>query len=81
MDADVRNLMRKCVKLFKRLEVAKAMRVYIAQHMDDSEDLRSKLKLAKSELAAAKKAADEGTGLLKKVEKERERRLMLRHAG
>lgn len=48
------------------------MRAYIAHHMDSGEDLRSKLKLAKSELAADWKIADEGVGLLRKVEEARE---------
>lgn len=48
------------------------MRAYIAHHMDSSEDLRSKLKLAESELAANRKVVDEGVGLLRKVEEARE---------
>ena len=69
--ASVRNLIWKRVMLFKRLEASKTMRAYVAHHMDDSEDLWSKLKLAESELAAARKVADKGAGLLKKSEEVR----------
>lgn len=48
------------------------MRAYIAHHMDSSEDLCSKLKLAESELATDRKVVDEGVGLLRKVEEARE---------
>lgn len=48
------------------------MRAYIAHHMDSSEDLCSKLKLAESELAVDRKVADEGIWLLRKVEEARE---------
>lgn len=58
--------------LFRRLEAVETMRAYIAHHMDSSEDLRSKMKLAESELAADRKVADEGVGLLRKVKEARE---------
>ena len=48
------------------------MKVYIDHHMDDSEDLCSKLKVAESELAIARKDADEGVKLLRNTEKARD---------
>lgn len=39
--------------------------------MDNSEDLRSKLKLVESKLAAARKTVDDGAELLRKAEKKR----------
>lgn len=44
------------------------MRVYIAYNMDESEELRSKLKSMKNEFAAAWKVADEGVKFLRKTE-------------
>lgn len=64
--------MRQRALLFKRLEVTEAMRVYLAQHMDDNEELGSKLKLAKSELTTTRKVAVKEAGLLRKTEKERD---------
>ncbi|KAL6340253.1 hypothetical protein AAG906_040689 [Vitis piasezkii] len=58
---DVCNLDRQCTILFKRLE-----------RMDRSEELHSKLKLAESELAIARKVVDERAESLRKVEEERE---------
>lgn len=63
--------MRQRALLFRRLEVVETMRAYIAHHMDSSEDLRSKLKLAESELAVDRKVANEGVRLLRKVEEAR----------
>ena len=68
MVADIYNLMWECSLLFKRLEAAKTMRVYIAHNMDKSEKLRSKLKSMKSEFAAAWKVADERVGFLRRAE-------------
>lgn len=70
--AGVYNLMRQHTLLFKQLEVAEAMRAYIAQHIDDSEDLSFKLKLVESELTAARKAVGEGVKSLRMAEWERE---------
>lgn len=47
------------------------MRAYLAQHMDDNEELYSKLKLAKSELTTTRKVTVKEAGLLRKTEKER----------
>lgn len=71
MVANVCNLMWERALLFKRLEIAKVMRVYIAYSMDESEELRSKLKSMESELAVAWKVADEGVGFLRKAEEEK----------
>lgn len=48
------------------------MRAYIVHNMDDSEEVRSKLKSVEGKLVVARKAIDEGVGLLRKVEYERE---------
>lgn len=48
------------------------MRAYIVHNMDDSEEVRSKLKSVDGKLVVARKATDEGVGLLRKVEDERE---------
>ena len=64
--------MRQRALLFKWLEVIEAMRAYLAQHMDDNEELCSKLKLAKSELTTTRKVAVKEAGLLRKTEKERD---------
>ncbi|RVW53625.1 hypothetical protein CK203_068990 [Vitis vinifera] len=69
---DVCNLDRQCTILFKRLEVAEAMKAFITQRMDRSEELHSKLKLAESELAIARKVVDERVESLRKVEEEKE---------
>lgn len=69
---DVCNLDRQCTILFKRLEVAEAMKAFITQRMDRSEELHSKLKLAESKLAIARKVVDERAESLRKVEEERE---------
>lgn len=68
MVVGIRNLIRECTLLFKRLEAAKTMRAYIAHNMDESEELPSKLKSIESELATAWKVVDEGVRLLKKAE-------------
>ena len=48
------------------------MRAYIAQHINDNENLRFKLKLVESELAAARKAVGEGVESLKRAKWEKE---------
>ena len=48
------------------------MRAFITQQMDDSKELRSKLKLVESELAAAQKTIDKVAESLRTVEGERE---------
>ncbi|RVW87883.1 hypothetical protein CK203_039692 [Vitis vinifera] len=69
--ADVCNLMRQRALLFKRLKVVETMRMYIAHNMDDSEELRSKLKSVGDELATARKVAKKGVRLLRKSKEER----------
>ncbi|KAL6324434.1 hypothetical protein AAG906_013038 [Vitis piasezkii] len=68
---NVCNLMRQRALLFKRLKVVETMRVYIAHNIDDSEELRSKLKSVGDELATARKVAKKGVGLLRKSKEER----------
>lgn len=48
------------------------MRAYIAYNMDDSDKLYAKLKLMLSKIPVARKDANEGVGLLRKVGEERE---------
>lgn len=62
MVASVRNLMRQRALLLKWLEVVETMRAYIAYNIDNSEELRSKLRLVKSELVVARKVIDKGVG-------------------
>lgn len=64
--------MRQRTLLFKLLEVVKAMRAFITQQMDNSEELHSKLKLAENELATFQKTIDEGAKSLRKAEGEGE---------
>lgn len=60
--ASVRNLMRQRALLLKWLEVVETMRAYIAYNIDNSEELRSKLRLVKGELVVARKVIDKGVG-------------------
>lgn len=46
------------------------MRVYVAQNMDGNEDLLSSFEMAKSEVAATWKLAEEVASLLRKTEEE-----------
>ena len=69
--ANASNLMRQHALLFKRLKVVETMRVYIAHNIDDSEELRSKLKSVGDELATARKVAKKGVRLLRKSKEER----------
>lgn len=72
MVVDISNLMRQRALLFKQLEVVETMRAYIVHNMDDSEEIRSKLKSVEGKLVVARKATDEGVGLLRKMEDKRE---------
>lgn len=47
------------------------MRVYIADNMDESEEIHSKLKSMESKLAVAWKVAYEGVGFLRKTKEEK----------
>ncbi|KAL6322013.1 hypothetical protein AAG906_003155 [Vitis piasezkii] len=49
------------VVLFKRLEVAEAMRAFISQHLGDIDELHARLEKVETELAAARKAVVDGT--------------------
>lgn len=48
------------------------MRAYIAYNMEENEDLLTSLETMKSENAATRKLVEEGVGLLRKVEGEKE---------
>lgn len=47
------------------------MRAYIAHNMDNSEDLRTRLETAESEVTAARKLTKKRVGLLRRAEKEK----------
>lgn len=70
--ARVHNLIRQRAQLFYWLEVAKTMKAYLAHHMDGSEALIASLEMTKSEVVTARRIAEEGVGLLIKVEEEKE---------
>ena len=44
----------------------------VAHNVDENEDILANLETTKSEAAAAQKLAEEGVGLLKKIEEEKE---------
>ena len=46
-------MMRTRAQLFKRLEVAEAMWVFISHHPGDIEEMRSKLEMVEADLDAA----------------------------
>nr|CAN72789.1 hypothetical protein VITISV_025818 [Vitis vinifera] len=49
----IRYMMRTHAQLFKRLEVAEAMRAFISHHPGDIEEMRLKLEMVENDLAAA----------------------------
>ena len=63
--------MRTREQLFKRLEVAEAMRAFISHHLGGIEELRSQLEKAEAELAAAQKAMADGAKQLSRTEEEK----------
>ena len=63
--------MRTRAQLFKRLEVAKAMRAFISHHSSDIEEMRSKLERVEVDLAVAQKAIANGAEMLKLAEEEK----------
>ena len=64
--------MQQHTHLFHRLEAVESMKAYVAHNMDGNEDLLASLETTKSEVAAAQKLAEEGVGLLKKIEEVKE---------
>ncbi|RVX05839.1 hypothetical protein CK203_023907 [Vitis vinifera] len=56
----IRYMMHTCEQLFKRLEVAEAMRAFISHHPSGVEEMRSRLEKAEAELAATQKAVANG---------------------
>lgn len=48
------------------------MMAYIAHNMDDSKDFRTRLETIKSDVVAARKLVEEGVGLLRMAEEEKE---------
>ena len=59
-------------QLFKRLEVAEAMRAFISHHSGGIEELRLRLEKVEAELAAAQKAVVDGAEKLSRAEEEKE---------
>lgn len=68
----VRNLIRQCAQLFYRLEAGKTMMAYIAHYMNDREDFHTRLETIKSDVIVARKLVEEGVGLLRITEEEKE---------
>nr|CAN70561.1 hypothetical protein VITISV_031620 [Vitis vinifera] len=58
------------VHIFQRLETLETMRAYIAHNMDGNEEFLPNLEMARSEVADARKLAEEGAYLLRKVDEE-----------
>ena len=56
--------------IFQRLETLETMRAYIAHNMDGNEEFLPNLEMARSEVADARKLAEEGAYLLRKVDEE-----------
>ena len=63
--------MRTREQLFKRLEVAEAMRAFISQHPDGIEELRTRLEKVEAELATDRKAVADETEQLSRAEEEK----------
>ena len=64
-------MMRTREQLFKRLEVAEAMRAFISQHPDGIEELRTRLEKVEAELATDRKAVADETEQLSRAEEEK----------
>ena len=58
-------------QLFKRLEVAEAMRAFISHHPGGIEELRSRLEKMEAKLVVAQKAVVDGAEKLSRVEEEK----------
>ena len=57
-------------QLFKRLEVAEAMRAFISHHPGGIEELRSRLEKMEAKLVVAQKAVVDGAEKLSRAEEE-----------
>ena len=57
-------------QLFKRLEVAEAMRAFISHHPGGIEELRSRLEKVEAKLVVAQKAVVDGAEKLSRAEEE-----------
>ena len=64
-------MMHTCEQLFKRLEVAEAIRAFISHHSGGVEELRSRLEKVEAELATAQKVVADGAEQLSRVEEEK----------
>lgn len=60
-------MMRQRTQLFKRLEVAKAMQVFISHRLGGREELCAKLERVEVDFATAQKAVADGAETLKLV--------------
>ena len=63
--------MRQRALIFLWLEVVETMRSYIAYNMDKNKELLVDLETARSEVATARKLAEKGASLLRKIEEEK----------
>lgn len=64
-------MMQQRAQLFKRLEVAEAMRAFISYHPGDIEEMHSKLERVEADLATAQKAIADETEMLRLAEREK----------
>lgn len=64
-------MMQQRAQLFKRLEVAEAMRVFISHHPGNIEELYAKLEREETNLAATQKVVADGIETLKLVKEEK----------
>ena len=65
-------MMRTRAQLFKRLEVAEAMRAFISHHPSDIKEMRSKLERVEIDLVAAQKVMADKAEKLKLAKRENE---------
>ena len=63
-------MMPQRVQLFKRLEVAKAMRAFISHYPGDIEEMRSKLERVETDFTVTQKAVANETEMLRLAEGE-----------
>ena len=64
-------MMCTCEQLFKRLEVAEAMRAFISHHTGNIEEMHSKLERVEADLTTAQKVVADGTEILKLAKREK----------
>ena len=67
----IRYMMRTREQLFKRLEVAEAMKAFISHHLGGIEEMHSRLERMEADLANAQKTVADGAEMLKLAEGEK----------